>query len=851
MSQKSLDSLMRVLSAKIKTKQVSQASWGGKKSFKAPSSNFNKRPNLDPSVDYFLNSASQLDRQQKSKQKMIEEYLQKQKVPIMVEGKEYKFHNIPRPELDVDEISIEFPILPTNKREIAQEPEEFEYAGFEQYGPQQAIPVEREEEEEEELQEEVEKGLSSKEKKEFEKLMKEIEDFREPIASEPLNYNEIRQLLKEKNIYIAEWQSYLNSRVQKTNKLIKMVEKQLKIGETYNNELLARSSELETILRNLPVEGSAESKGEELQRTMGDEINDELDAIDEELARLRQSKREMNELIIGLKEISIIFQNEKIQMLENIKTLIAEAENITRKYTNQIKEYTSELKRINNGAFESSQLPTETDQEYLERLERMADIPIDNEINENLAYLDQKMELQDKLLEITRDKTVIDQVLNELSSREDKSIFFEFNKIFQRFKEIFLKKYGYDNKNIRYTDIIQLFMTLLSTQDEQRLVPINPGAQSSQQYKPDSSTTVEFEDIYDPEQKFLSSQPLLSSFSSNNPLYEEEVLIGVPGGKKQKPKIYKDQPLIVVPVDNETFKLVKINPETGQPYDGNQFKLFIKYKTGEHEAINIKDGKKIKIKGKDILVSNSGDNQSYRSIGKLTSKNPIQKLTNELGIDKNTLADYFGLAKNIMPNDFIQILFNKMQENLDNPILPSSKQSILFETYNPELKTYIIGEGLSHEKKDKKIKFGDVVIMPNKLFYDNILSISRPDGVKINGFKNRHVSDDFVVVVVKMFENRNDYQKELNNLSSTERILLDNLLKLANLHKKVVTGTGSQSIDKLKNELQILEGQIQAGNNNESLKKKLHDILYKLAHFKVISISQANKHYKEYINNFF
>ena len=141
--------------------------------------------------------------------------------------------------------------------------------------------------------------------------------------------------------------------------------------------------------------------------------------------------------------------------------------------------------------------------------------------------------------------------------------------------------------------------------------------------------------------------------------------------------------------------------------------------------------------------------------------------------------------------------------------------------------------------------------MPNKLFYDNILSISRPDGVKINGFKNRHVSDDFVVCVVKMLHKRDDYQRELNNLSSSERVLLDNLLKIANLHKKIITGSGSQSIDKLKNELQILEGQIQAGNNNESLKKKLHDILHKLAYFKVISLTQANKHYKDYIKNFF
>ena len=220
--------------------------------------------------------------------------------------------------------------------------------------------------------------------------------------------------------------------------------------------------------------------------------------------------------------------------------------------------------------------------------------------------------------------------------------------------------------------------------------------------------------------------------------------------------------------------------------------------------------------------------------------------TSKLGLGEEDIFKIFSISSSKNKANVVQDLLKKMVEI---GIQPSPEEGFIITRKSAT--SGIVGEGLEKEKKDKKVKFGDIVIMPNKLFYDNILSISRPDGVKINGFKNKRVSDDFVVCVVKMLQKRDDYHRELNKLSSVERVLLDNLLTLANLHKKVITGSGNDSINKLKNELQILEGQIQAGNNNESLKKKLHDILHKLAYFKVISLSQATKHYKDIIKNFF
>jgi hypothetical protein len=249
-----------------------------------------------------------------------------------------------------------------------------------------------------------------------------------------------------------------------------------------------------------------------------------------------------------------------------------------------------------------------------------------------------------------------------------------------------------------------------------------------------------------------------------------------------------------------------------------------------------------------VLFSFTNDVGDFRQVPSFKGSNNIYNIiASHLDVPKEAMMKFFKLdpQANIVQGIGKERLLNKF---LELGVKPSTTQGYLV---GYEGKKAIVGEGLTHEKKDKKVKFGDIVIMPNKLFYDNILSVSRPDGIKLNGFKNRHVSDDFVVCVIKILQGRDDFNTDLSKLSSTEKVLLDNLLKIANLHKKVITGTGKDSIEKLKKELEILEGEIQAGNNNESLKQKLHDILHKLAYFKVISLSQANKHYKEYVKNFF
>ena len=82
--------------------------------------------------------------------------------------------------------------------------------------------------------------------------------------------------------------------------------------------------------------------------------------------------------------------------------------------------------------------------------------------------------------------------------------------------------------------------------------------------------------------------------------------------------------------------------------------------------------------------------------------------------------------------------------------------------------------------------------------------------------------------------------------------LLNSLLKIAGLEKRNITGSGlKETIKNLKDRLNIIEGEIEAGNNNILLKDELYNVLFKLVHFNVISEIQARKHFKNIVSEYF
>ena len=156
------------------------------------------------------------------------------------------------------------------------------------------------------------------------------------------------------------------------------------------------------------------------------------------------------------------------------------------------------------------------------------------------------------------------------------------------------------------------------------------------------------------------------------------------------------------------------------------------------------------------------------------------------------------------------------------------------------------GWGINHPDEEIPTygKFGKLLILLNKLFYKNILSLKYNSGHSIQGFNNTKVSDAFVEIIMELYKN-NDVSNLIKNLNTDERTLLNSIIYMAGLNKKIITNT-SETISGLKEKYQVIEGGILAGNDNPQLLEELKEVLLKLNHLGAISPSEIKKYLKQF-----
>jgi len=164
---------------------------------------------------------------------------------------------------------------------------------------------------------------------------------------------------------------------------------------------------------------------------------------------------------------------------------------------------------------------------------------------------------------------------------------------------------------------------------------------------------------------------------------------------------------------------------------------------------------------------------------------------------------------------------------------------------NPDLSTPTDGSGLGvHLKKlPKVIKLGHIHINPSNLYYEHILSVRNPKNKPLRAYKDEHLSDYLASLIIKLVEGGNIKKYELQQLSNHEMMIYDNLIKRSKLHT-MNDNTFETTAGKMKQRLEVLEGELEAGNTNPEIKSEIHGLLFKLAHAKVISQVDANKHWK-------
>ena len=158
------------------------------------------------------------------------------------------------------------------------------------------------------------------------------------------------------------------------------------------------------------------------------------------------------------------------------------------------------------------------------------------------------------------------------------------------------------------------------------------------------------------------------------------------------------------------------------------------------------------------------------------------------------------------------------------------------------------GKGLRHHFI---VKLGDIGIDKDKLYNDNVLAIFNHQNKKIHLMKNRKISDDFCDLLCHILDGHTVTDKQLRILNNDERNLFNVILKMSKQHKKIGNGINiDDTINELKRQFELLEGEISAGNDNLKLFNDMQNLLGQMIRVKAISQHSATSYLKNIKDRF-
>ena len=323
-----------------------------------------------------------------------------------------------------------------------------------------------------------------------------------------------------------------------------------------------------------------------------------------------------------------------------------------------------------------SQDPDETEEEYLIRLSDLAEQEYDDSELLEKAYLSNINEFKKNMKSVLLSEWKIENILNSLEKEE----VFLLNKTFELFKRTALKLYGFNNKNISP----ELYVELIRNQFD----GLETIQKSDPYYKKKEPEDSVYEDIFD--------EPIVES-------------------------VYED------PIDASPYIEPKYSIESTEN-DPIIYKL-------------LDDGLILQIKNKDtenfvnLSFEDRGDSSYSRVLYQIQDGLilPFKKQPGGATFISKFEAifkDYLGMTDEQINRDFKSknIKFNEesLSRNLkaDKGLIDSQK---LFT-----------GRGLK-EKLPSFIQFGKVIILLDKLYYKNTLSIKDKNKKNIQGLPNKKV----------------------------------------------------------------------------------------------------------------
>ena len=209
-------------------------------------------------------------------------------------------------------------------------------------------------------------------------------------------------------------------------------------------------------------------------------------------------------------------------------------------------------------------------------------------------------------------------------------------------------------------------------------------------------------------------------------------------------------------------------------------------------------------------------------------------LNNHLLIDNFAFAEIFKNTSKVSP--FYDMLESEYKlepiQDIKGTKLTSSTTRYGWGIQDPDMEIPIYS------------KFGNLVMLLNKLYYKNILSIKTNRHHAIDGLNSTKVSDTFVEIIMKLYYHE-DVDSLIKKLNTDEKNLLNSILYMAGLHKKIITDTNESLLD-LKQKFKTAEGELLSGNNNPQVLAELKQILLKLFHLGALSKNSIKKYLSQF-----
>jgi hypothetical protein len=272
--------------------------------------------------------------------------------------------------------------------------------------------------------------------------------------------------------------------------------------------------------------------------------------------------------------------------------------------------------------------------------------------------------------------------------------------------------------------------------------------------------------------------------------------------------------------------------------------LYIK-NVHEQKAVWIKIGAYTATKTHVMFSINTNNEKNFKAFNFLGASNKYsyKKMLEELKLNLNKNKDVkhqlFG------PKDLKDDIFVFLRDTIGLSEV-KSKNNIVDGGIT------MWGYGLPPNKESitKHANFGKNIILLDKLYYKNILSIKDKKMHSVEHLPNVKVSDALADIIINMCKKIHPTKQALDNLNSSERQLFDILLYVSGLGKHIGKGVienkKDANIKDLKKRFKIVEAQIQAGNNNPVVKAELKEIINKLVLYNVISQNNGKKYLQQY-----